>query len=90
MGKKRKSKQPTLLDLPEWWEEHWQGMPEFIMEDQQPFRTFYIHFRNQEDLDEFLKLIDQTVTPKTKFLWYPKARIRHQTNKGYIDTEEDE
>ena len=34
----KKNNQKKLFDIPEWWKEHWQGMPEFIQEDMTPYR----------------------------------------------------
>jgi hypothetical protein len=39
------------------WEEHWQGMPEFVQVKQEPFAKITVRFRNQEDLDDFARLI---------------------------------
>jgi hypothetical protein len=54
------------------WEEHWQGMPEFIQHDQTPFQTIRVHFENQADVDLFADLVGQKITPKTKYIYYPK------------------
>jgi hypothetical protein len=53
------------------WKEHWQGMPEFVQEDNKPFKTVIVHFRTNEDYLEFQKLIDQKLTDKTKSIWHP-------------------
>jgi hypothetical protein len=53
------------------YEEAWKGMPEYESEDKTAFRTIYVHFDNQDSVDAFSKLIDQTITNKTKYLWYP-------------------
>ena len=75
-------------DLPEPWEEEWQGMPEFVQEDKMPFRTIYVHFENQQDLEEFAELVDQRITSKTKFIWYPKAKIEELIKLRCVDSEE--
>jgi len=60
----------------------WKGMPSFDHEDTTAYRTIRVHFANQEDLDAFAKLIGQTVTEETKYLWFPPAEtdphIAHQ------------
>ena len=48
----------------------WDGMPEFVMEDQSSKRKVVVHFRNEEDVQKFAKLMDQTITPKQKSLWH--------------------
>jgi len=75
----------TLFDVPERWEEEWQGMPEYVQQDQTSFRTLYIHFRNEEDVQAFGRLIDQKISELTKFIWYPKAKAFHYVSKVYVD-----
>ena len=86
LGKKEElPKEPTLAEFlggdEEYNEENereklWVGMPEFEQKDNPPFKTIYVHFRNKEDFDDFVakyKSMDeeQTITPKTKSMWYP-------------------
>jgi|SanBayMetagenome_1026888.scaffolds.fasta_scaffold13699_2 hypothetical protein len=55
----------------------WVGMPEFEQEDKKTYKTMYLHFRNKEDFDKFVSVYrsqidsDQTITVKTKSMWYP-------------------
>ena len=96
---KRKRKPPTkpaetgqmslLGRIPEPWEKEWQDMPEFIQEDQGPFFTMKVHFANKEDLAAFAELVQQTITLKSKSIWYPKLEWKTQVDKRYIDTEEE-
>ena len=44
-------------------------------------------FRNEEDAAEFAKLLDQTITPRTQSIWYPKAKIDKYMNKRYKSEE---
>jgi hypothetical protein len=53
------------------WEKHWQGMPEFEQNKNKPFKTVYVHCRTEEDYNEFVKVMDQPMTIKTKSIWYP-------------------
>jgi len=50
----------------------WQGMPEFEQEEAGAFKSIRLHFQNQNDIDDFAELIDQPITEKTKYVWYPK------------------
>lgn len=50
----------------------WQGMPEFVQTDI-GFRTLLVHFIDQRAVDEFCALVGQTLTPQTKFIWFPEA-----------------
>ena len=54
------------------WKQHWKGMPEFIQEKDVPYKTIQISFRNEEDYQEFAKMVNQNLTEKTKSIWYPK------------------
>ena len=86
----KENNQGFLFDVPEGWEEEWQGMPGFVQEDQSPFKTIYVHFENRQDINKFAKLVGQTITIKTKSIWYPKAKIERYIDKQYIDIEEQE
>ena len=64
-------------------DEHWQGMPEFHQEDKTPHRTLYVHFKNDKDVERFAMLVKQTITDKTKFLWFPFIEIETIADKEY-------
>jgi hypothetical protein len=53
-------------DYPEW-----VGMPEFVQEEKQPYKTLIIRFESESDYQDFAKLIGQKLTPKTKSIWHP-------------------
>ena len=63
----------------------WSQMPEFNQEDQSPYFSVTIHFRNEEDINNFFDLLQQTRT-KRKSYWYPEAIPRKVADKIYIDT----
>jgi len=50
----------------------WTDMPEFVQPKQEEFAKVIVRFRNEEDLNEFQKLIGQIVTTRTKSIWHPK------------------
>lgn len=62
----------------------WQGMPEFEQKDLTPLQTIHVHFKSREDVDSFAALVNQTITPKTKFLWYPKEQKNVFLDKAYV------
>ena len=37
----------------------WDNMPEFVQEDKEVYDEVVVRFRNQEDLEEFAKLVNQ-------------------------------
>ena len=51
----------------------WDSMPEFDQKQNEAWKMLKIRFRNEEDLMAFAELVGQTVTPKTKGIWYPAA-----------------
>lgn len=63
----------------------WQDMPEFVQEDLTPYRVINVRFRNDEDVEEFAKLMEQTITPKQKALWFPFAEFRRAAKFQYFD-----
>jgi hypothetical protein len=77
----------SLFDKGEWWEDEWQGMPEFVQKDLTPFKTLYVHFEKKEDIDSFAKLIGQRVTVETKYVWFPEAEIGHFADRKYVSDE---
>jgi len=50
----------------EWWEPDWKGMPEFIQNDLEPFKTLYVHFENRKSVEAFAKLLGQMITMETR------------------------
>ena len=85
MAKKSKH---TLFEVPEPWEQHWQGMPEYIQADKTAYKTILVHFKNDGDIEKFSKLIGQKVTPTTKFIWYPKNKNEKLINMRCNDNNE--
>lgn len=73
-------KEPSLIENEENnWVAEWIGMPEFIQEKQEPFSKITIRFETEKDLQEFAKLIQQKLTPKTKSIWFPyKSHFRDE------------
>ena len=77
--------QLQLFKFKEWWEEHWQDMPEFVQNDEMPFRTIKVHFRNHSDVKDFLELLGIKVTNKTLSIWFPQTTVRNNLKYQYID-----
>jgi len=67
------------------WKKEWKDMPEFVQEDLTSYRKIIVHFKNEEDIAKFAKLIKQKITLKKKSLWYPEIPIRRYANKRYVD-----
>lgn len=67
-----------------WWAE-WVGMPEFCQEDIGPWKSLMVHFESRVDMEAFAKLVEQTITYRTRSVWYPKAEIGRFSDKRYIE-----
>jgi len=54
--------------------EEWRksGNIEYHNEDKTGFRTLLVHFPDEASITSFAELVNQTITDKTKFIWYPK------------------
>lgn len=70
-------------ELKSYWEEHWWGMPEFSHEDLAPCKQLIVSFANQDEVDEFSKVIDQKITQRTQSVWYRKQEIGTYVTKSY-------
>lgn len=75
--------EPTM-GSPEWIEEQWKGMPPFHQEDQMQWKTLYVHFKCQEDMEAFSKLVGQKIGLKTRYIWYPKAEILKVAHMAWV------
>jgi len=64
-------------------EKEWEGMPEFDQSDNKPYRQLIISFENEENVQNFAKLIQQNITPQTRSLWYPEVPRNIIKDKRY-------
>jgi hypothetical protein len=39
-----------------------------------------VHFESNEDVEAFSRLLEQAITPETKFLWWPQGCIRGESS----------
>ena len=69
--------EPTDPDL------EWQGMPEYDHEDKTAFKSLTVHFADQKAVDDFVAMVGQQITPKTRFLWFPQPVIETYADKKY-------
>jgi hypothetical protein len=67
------------------WKEEWVNMPEFVQEQQKPYSQIICRFNNEEDLQEFAKMIGQKLTNKTKSIWHPQLVRGIHSKKRYVD-----
>jgi hypothetical protein len=60
----------------------WQGMPAFAQEAQADYQRIIVHFASAEAVAAFAALVEQPITPDTKYLYYPalaKDALREQS-----------
>lgn len=69
-------------------EAEWVGMPEFNQEDKTSFRSFPVHFKDQEAVDQFAALINQKITDKTRYVWFPEIEIDRMADKEYVSEDD--
>ena len=87
------AKLPIEIEKPkETRQDLWVGMPEFVQEENAPFKTIYLHFRNEEDFKDFVKKYsnvddEQTITRKTKSMWYPHLDKDENSLKRWFEEE---
>lgn len=67
------------------WEKEWVGMPEFVQEKKEEYSKVIVRFRNEEDLQQFAKLMEQNVNVKTQSIWFPKLTFQDHFSKRYVD-----
>ncbi len=52
--------------------ELWKGMPEFEQDAlSDKYKSLIVHFETPDDYEQFARLINQALTPKSNFSWYP-------------------
>jgi hypothetical protein len=67
------------------WETHWVDMPEFDQPTKEDFAKIIVRFRNDEDLQEFAKMVDQKLTTKSKSIWYPKLKKDVKSLRRWVE-----
>jgi hypothetical protein len=67
--------------------EEWVGMPEFQQDDLTAWKTVKVHFASKADIDAFAALVGQTITERTRSIWYPEAEIGHYVTKRFAANE---
>jgi hypothetical protein len=83
--KKQKMVDIFEFDDADEYETEWRGMPEFNQPDNGAFRQIIVSFDNQAGVDAFARAIRQTLTSKTKSVWYPPRPTNKVSDLFYID-----
>lgn len=67
--------------------DHWVGMPAFEQGNTNGVRQLIVHFETEADVALFAQLVQQQITAKTKYIWYPEHKRESTVNKAYISDE---
>lgn len=81
-------KQINIFDqeqIPESWREEWKEMPEYNMDDKEPYQKIIINFETEQDVKDFAKLLDQKITYKTISTWFPKKDRLNRKQYKYVN-----
>lgn len=76
------------LSIDKEWKKYWINMPEFVQDENPPYRRIILNFRSEDDYQNFAKLIEQNLTEKTKSVWYPKLEKDDNFLKRWIEVDE--
>lgn len=91
MATKKKLNNPLFeIDDADEYETEWRGMPEFNQPDNGAFRQIIISFDDQAGVDKFAKLIGQSLTDKTKSIWFPPRPMNKVADLFYFDQRDEE
>ena len=69
------------------YKDEWVGMPEFVQEKKEPYKTLVVRFESEQDYLDFQKRIDQKITNKTKSIWHPYRSHWGLVKKVYKNAE---
>jgi len=61
----------------------WNGMPEFKQEDKTAYRDIIVHLVDEAAVEKFQALVGQSLTPDTKFIWFPPQPNAPLVDKNY-------
>ncbi len=82
---KPNTSQQALFGEQESWKEEWAGMPEFVQENHLPNYSVRVNFLCFEDLQRFSELMQQPITAKTQYVWFPKQTKESIADKRYVE-----
>jgi hypothetical protein len=85
MATKKKIVNPLFEIDDDEYETEWRGMPEFNQPDNGAFRQIIVSFDDQDGVDSFAKAIGQSLTNKTKSVWYPPRERNNVADLFWVD-----
>ena len=73
-------------ELAEGAQDEWRDMPEFLQDNKKAYRTVYVHFVDQEAVDNFCKTTGKKMTDRTRYLWFPENEEHSEVGSTYEPT----
>lgn len=70
---------------PEFYDQHWQNMPEYNQPDNGAYRQLIINFQDEAAVKNFESIIGQSLTKKTKSIWFPKREQNNVSELFWIE-----
>ncbi len=67
--------------------DHWKGLPEFD-QPKEEWKTMAIKFRTEKDFNDFARLIGQSLTKKTRGIWFPAFEREENFLMRWVDDED--
>lgn len=67
------------------WQIEWKNMPEFVQKDKEPVQKIVVNFETYEDVLKFAKILEFSVTNKTKSIWFPIKEKDKPREYAYVD-----
>lgn len=61
----------------------WADMPEYNQGDEMAHKRLIVNFENEEDVQEFAKLVSQNVGEKTRYIWFPEQEKKNRKDYEY-------
>jgi hypothetical protein len=80
----REQERGGFFDLPSDQEVYWRQMPSFYQANLEAFQSIKIHFSTKKDRDDFAKLLGRSITPRTRYLWFPKNKTFNGDNARFV------
>ena len=76
--------QPSLFEQTD----NWVGMPEFVQEKKEAYKTLVVRFDSEGDYLDFQRRLEQELTEKTKSIWHPfKSHYRDGVQPAWVTDE---
>ncbi len=75
----------NFIDDAEKWRKEWKGMPEYVQEDLEAWKSLIVNFENREDMNNFSALIGKKITFETKSTWFPVKEAEKAIDKRWVD-----